>query len=96
MRGEDLFPFVENTMRLETSPHAWGRPCRFIEDTRCKESCLDSSFYIENISAKVLTFSQIYGVVFPRCSKNTLWRTTPPDSMAFFVPFCQSRHFFWL
>nr|DAE11755.1 MAG TPA: hypothetical protein [Podoviridae sp. ctIlO27] len=23
-------------------------------------------------------------------------RTTPPDSMAFFVPFCQSRHFFWL
>lgn len=52
----------------ETPLRAWGRPCRFIDDTRCKESCLDSSFYIENISAKVLTFSKICGVVFPRCS----------------------------
>nr|DAL69130.1 MAG TPA: hypothetical protein [Caudoviricetes sp.] len=68
MRGEDRTD--ENQVRhvQETSPHAWGRPCRFIEDTRCKESCLDSSFYIENISAKVLTFSKICGVVFPRCS----------------------------
>ena len=68
VRGEDPCTARVFNAGLETPPRAWGRPCRFIDDTRCKERCLDSSFYIENISAKVLTFSKICGVVFPRCS----------------------------
>ena len=45
VRGEDVANIFKQFSAVETPPRAWGRHCRFIDDTRCRENVKVLTFF---------------------------------------------------